>query len=136
LTYINQTLIKKSSLNLNNNSKINLKGGVNLPQSVDWRTKGVVNAIKYQGLCASCWAFSSLGVIESMAAIISGQLPPPLLSEQNLVDCVYNNYDGCQGGFIEDVMIYIKNNGGIDTSTAYPYNSGQTGTLNNIINVI
>ncbi len=95
-----------------------------IPSSLDWRTLGKVNAIKDQGQCGSCSAFSAAASLESAYAITNGVLPN--LSEQNLVDCTYS-YDMCQsGGWYYDEWNYIKMNKGIDTQTNYPYVSGST----------
>jgi len=56
-----------------------------IPESIDWRTRGVVNPIKNQGHCGSCSTFSAVSSLESAIAIQSGKLP--YLSEQHLVDC-------------------------------------------------
>lgn len=40
-----------------------------LPDKFDWRTKGVVTAVKSQGTCGACWAFSTVETAESMFAI-------------------------------------------------------------------
>lgn len=45
-----------------------------LPASIDWRTKGVVNPVKNQGSCGSCWAFAATTTIESHFAINYGKL--------------------------------------------------------------
>jgi cathepsin L len=94
-------------------------GRQSLPSSVDWRTKGVVSAMKNQGGCGSCWAFSATGTMESAAAIAGASLPN--LSEQNLVDCTKADYNGCNGGWMSWAYDYVRNAGGINTQSAYPY---------------
>lgn len=37
--------------------------GVELPTSVDYRSKGAVNPVKDQGQCGSCWAFSTVSTV-------------------------------------------------------------------------
>ncbi len=105
------------------NNKLSIK-------SIDWRSKGVVNPIRDQGQCGSCWAFTSIGAIESHVAINYGVLLK--LSEQNLVDCALDR-DGCGAGNNFLAFDYIKSNGGIDTQASYPYISGSTRRVNNLL---
>jgi len=90
----------------------------NLPASVDWREKGAVNAVKDQGQCGSCWAFSSIAAIEGHHAVKTGNLLS--LSEQQLVDCSKNGNEGCNGGDMSLAFQYAETEG-LELEADYPY---------------
>lgn len=94
---------------------------VQIPATQDWRDHGVVTAVKNQGNCGSCWTFSTTGCLESHWALKTKQ-SPPVLSEQQLVDCAggFNNF-GCDGGLPSQAFEYIRYNGGLDSEASYPY---------------
>jgi KDEL-tailed cysteine endopeptidase len=98
------------------------------PLSIDWRAKGVVNPVRDQGQCGSCWAFATTANAESVWAIYSGQLLD--LSEELLVDCAsgvgYYNL-GCNGGQPDSAFKYMINNGQC-LESSYPYVAGTTKT--------
>jgi C1A family cysteine protease len=66
---------------------------------VNWVTAGAVAPVKDQGQCGSCWAFSSVGTLESAYHIAMHKTGTVTqFSEQQLVDCVKSCY-GCSGGW-------------------------------------
>lgn len=107
---------------------VTLKGlsGLDVPTSVDWRERGLVSAVQNQGMCGSCWAFSSVGALEGQMSKLTGVLVQ--LSPQNLMDCsVTDGNHGCKGGYISKSYSYIIRNNGIDSEHFYPYEH-QTGS--------
>ncbi|KAK9073391.1 hypothetical protein SSX86_007715 [Deinandra increscens subsp. villosa] len=98
-----------------------------LPDSIDWRTKGAIAAVKDQGSCGSCWAFSTIGSVEAINQIMTGDLVT--LSEQELIDCDTRFSQGCNGGYMDHAFEFIINNGGIDLDKDYPY-TGTDGRCN------
>jgi len=95
--------------------------GRSIPESVDWKKKGAVTPVKWQGGCGSCWAFSTTGAIEGATQIASGTLTS--LSEQQLVDCDTKSFNkGCDGGYMETAFKYVESTP-LDTEKAYPYTS-------------
>jgi len=94
------------------------QSSVKAPDALDWRDKGVVNPIKDQGQCGSCWAFSAIQAMESAWAINHNTLYS--LSESNLVDCTC---EGCNGGVPSSAYDYVisKQGGKFQLESDYPY---------------
>jgi len=88
---------------------------------VDW-TGTYTTAIKDQGYCGSCWAFSATEQIESDAIRAGLTTTTEALSPQQIVSC--DEVDlGCDGGNTETAYAYVMTAGGITTDSQYPYTS-------------
>jgi C1A family cysteine protease len=95
-----------------------------LPTTFDWRTSSsCISAVKNQGNCGSCWAFSTTEGTESAYCIATGKLYT--LAPQELVSCD-NTCDGCNGGEVTAALNYVEKNG-LEGESSYPYTSGNTG---------
>jgi cathepsin L len=86
--------------------------------ALDWVQKGVVNPIKNQGQCGSCWAFSTMGTLESGYAIATGKLVS--VAEQQLVDCDKSN-NGCSGGWPHTAYDSYLSRVGVCSESSYTY---------------
>ncbi|KAM3393172.1 hypothetical protein ACQJBY_014046 [Aegilops geniculata] len=91
-----------------------------VPRSINWVNQSKVTPVKNQGkVCGACWAFSAVATIESAYAIAK-RGEPPVLSEQELIDC--DTFDrGCTSGEMYNAYYWVLRNGGIANSSTYPY---------------
>jgi hypothetical protein len=117
----------------------------------DWATMGLLGPIRNQGICGACWAFSSIGAIESAMAIQKYNKMTPNekaerwgavgvdenggvrddlglvvpLSEQDLIDCDTLYEKGCDGGLMTTTFEEEKVKKGICSEVDYPYTQSQ-----------
>ena len=119
-TYLNLNFNALATINRHPVSPSNVKAA---PDSFDWRDTIRVGAVKDQGSCGSCWAFSAVGNLEGLYAEEKGKYLA--LSEQLLVDC--DTLDSaCNGGLMDYAFEWLESNG-IEKQTDYPY-TGKKGT--------
>jgi len=72
-----------------------------LPDSWDWRNvSGIdyVSEVRNQGGCGSCYAFSSMGMLESRVRVLTKNTKQYTFSPQDIVSCSELS-QGCEGGF-------------------------------------
>lgn len=115
------------SLKLNDAKVVEISRPVNATQGlVDWSGK-YTTPVKDQGYCGSCWAFSAAEQIESDSMRTLGT--SYILSPEQITQCDRTSA-GCRGGWTERAFTYVKNAGGIEQDSDYPYTSykGVTGS--------
>ncbi len=93
-----------------------------IPDSVDWRKKGVVPPVRNQGQCGYADLFAIVGAIDSFHAIQTGKLV--LASEEEVADCCSDDpppypCGGCSGGLVGDVYGCVVKIGGLATEAEY-----------------
>ena len=85
--------------------------GVHEDYSVDWRAR--MPAVKNQGQCGSCWAFSAVDVVDFWSGSSH--------SEQQVLDCSPGS-NQCGGGNLHSALNYLAATGS-DAESAYPYHA-------------
>lgn len=96
------------------------------PASVYLTTRISNWPVRDQGDCGCCWAFSSCATIEYAYWKKYGVVTDT--SEQQLLDCVDEGEDGCEGGWKPQAFNYISYDG-LTWEKNYPYTAIQ-GTCN------
>lgn len=98
----------------------------------DWRNrhgKNWMTSVKNQQSCNSCWAFSTVGVVESYAGLYYNRILNLDLSEQEIISCTGKF---CNYATETDAFNYIKSYGVVDEScflyTGTTQNCSEKGT--------
>jgi len=94
-----------------------------LPAHFDWREKGVVPSVRDQGNCGGCWAFGTVGIMES-SLMLNGAASQDF-SEQFLISCNISDWN-CGGGWTAHAYHYntlgkSQNTIGAVDESAKPY---------------
>jgi C1A family cysteine protease len=94
-------LIVPASVNTNA-AYVAPRNGDNIDWSSNW------SAVKNQGSCGSCWAFSATAAFEARYALAHGTKSfDELFAEQELVDCDPQS-NGCNGGWMDYAFEYLQ----------------------------
>jgi C1A family cysteine protease len=98
-----------------------------IPSHFDWRNvggKNYVTPVRDQGACGSCWAFSVVGAMESLA-LITLEIPGTDLdlSEQTLVSC--SILGSCGGGEFNTAAEHLRKSG-VPKEACYTYRAYNT----------
>lgn len=96
-----------------------------VPPHRDWRTAGIVTAVRDQRNCGACWAMAAIGVLEAHLALHAFRqngmrLPVVELSVQQLLDCAVEGNQGCGGGVDALAYAYMYTHT-MQTESSYPY---------------
>ncbi len=119
-----KVLMKKEVVEryFNEKSNIEIEEDDDIHLKINWKDK--FGPIAHQRYCGSCWAFSTLSVIEASYNIQYNNLL--YLSREQLLSCDSFD-DACNGGWPSGALVYLINNG-IESEVNIPYQSGFTHT--------
>jgi len=115
--------------------EVGVNASLEVPAAQDWTSK-YTTAVKDQGTCGSCWAFSASQQVESDAMREHGWTGT--LSVQELVDCTSDGEGsqrkGCKGGFTHAAYETLQALGGSVSEEDYKYraHNGKCGHINNL----
>jgi len=115
---------RSNSSDVSRNFPVRIPTISSLPSSFDWRDKNAVTAVKDQGDCGSCWAFSTVEEVESRWFLNGNTMR--VFSPQQIVSCDKRDL-GCDGGDTLTAYKYIEEAGGLTLERDYPYKSGDSG---------
>ncbi|XP_029674629.1 cathepsin O-like isoform X2 [Formica exsecta] len=106
------------------NSVNRVKRITGVPSKFDWRDRGVVGPVRNQESCGACWAFSTIGVAESMRGNCWKEhvACAKCKFDENafMIDCMPGGY-GCQGGDICSLLSWLLvSKTGIISENVYP----------------
>lgn len=102
-------------------------GPASFPRYFNWCDQNKCPPVRNQGRCGSCWAFATVGVMESAVLIARPSLNPANVnfSEQFLVSCNRREW-GCDGGVVShfyhaNLPIVGEPMAGPVSEVAFPY---------------
>ncbi|CAJ0936427.1 unnamed protein product, partial [Mesorhabditis belari] len=106
------------------------RGANLLPETFDWRNYGVISPVKNQLECSSCWAFTTVGLMEAQHAIKTGKASNGKnielldLAEQQMgcMNKAKATPEGvCNPQPTADALDFLKDSNGIGLETDAPY---------------
>lgn len=91
-----------------------------IPDTIDWSDKGIVNPVRDQGMCGAGWGFTATTVMEGNWALFKNELLE--LSPMNVIDCDYFE-QACEYGTPDGASYYVRDNqdGKWMLESDYPY---------------
>ncbi len=99
------------------------------PNYFNWIDYNYNTAVRDQGECGSCWAFTVAAALEGVYSWYNGN--NVVLSPQELIDCSLKDF-GCDGGWFDSAFKYVadKPYPWLSLDTTYPYTGHQNSCHN------